>query len=163
MIITMKTYVVTLSKRFPKNHKQDGNPTGFRQKYENREKIHTIRANFPFWDDRFKVIVQDNGCLSLRQWSGKPYASKQEMLADLYAKDGIGIQELFFADGDLMKPRIIIQPSLSNPEKHIIIVSPSVLAKNDGLSLDDWLEWFSHYDLSKSMAIIHFTSFRYKD
>ena len=162
MIIQMKTYVITLSKIFPKEHKQNGSQTGFKEKFENKEKIHTIRANFPLWDDRFKSVSQDDAYLSLRQWSGKPYKSKQEMLADLYAKDGIGIQELFFADGDLMKPRIIVQPSLFNPEKHIIIVSPGVLAKNDGLSLEDWLEWFSHYDLSKSMAIIHFTNFRYQ-
>ena len=35
------------------------------------------------------------------------------------------------------------------------------LAKNDGLSLDDFKAWFKSYDLSQPMAIIHFTSFRY--
>ena len=32
---------------------------------------------------------------------------------------------------------------------------------NDGLSLDDWFSWFNDYNLSKPMAIIHFTNFRY--
>ncbi len=35
------------------------------------------------------------------------------------------------------------------------------LARNDGLSLEDWEAWFKDYDLSKPMAIIHFTPFRY--
>jgi hypothetical protein len=35
------------------------------------------------------------------------------------------------------------------------------LAKNDGLSLDDFKEWFKGYDLSKPLALIHFTKFRY--
>jgi hypothetical protein len=37
----------------------------------------------------------------------------------------------------------------------------SELAKNDGLSENDFCEWFRKYDLSKPMAIIHFTNFRY--
>lgn len=35
------------------------------------------------------------------------------------------------------------------------------VAKNDGLHPADWLDWFSCYDLSKPMAIINFTQFRY--
>lgn len=37
----------------------------------------------------------------------------------------------------------------------------SVIFENDGLSLADWCDWFRHYDLSKPMAIINFTKFRY--
>ena len=36
------------------------------------------------------------------------------------------------------------------------------LAKNDGLTLPDFKEWFYKYDLSTPMAIIHFTKFRYE-
>ena len=35
------------------------------------------------------------------------------------------------------------------------------LAINDGLSLKDWTDWFKSYDLSKPLAIIHFTRYRY--
>ena len=31
------------------------------------------------------------------------------------------------------------------------------LAKHDGLSFEDWREWFKGYDLSEPLAIIHFT------
>ena len=36
-----------------------------------------------------------------------------------------------------------------------------ILANNDGLSLQDWREWFKGYDQGKPMAIIHFTDKRY--
>jgi len=35
------------------------------------------------------------------------------------------------------------------------------LANNDGLSSDNWREWFKNYDLTKPMAIIQYTKFRY--
>jgi hypothetical protein len=35
------------------------------------------------------------------------------------------------------------------------------LANSDGLSLRDFEAWFKGYDTSKSLAIIHFTNFRY--
>jgi hypothetical protein len=35
------------------------------------------------------------------------------------------------------------------------------IALNDGLSFADFKAWFQDYDLSKPMAIIHFTDFRY--
>ena len=35
------------------------------------------------------------------------------------------------------------------------------LANNDGLDFDDFVDWFKQYDLTKPMAVIHFTNFRY--
>jgi hypothetical protein len=35
------------------------------------------------------------------------------------------------------------------------------IAVNDGLSYEDWREWFKDYDLSKPLAIIQFTKYRY--
>ena len=35
------------------------------------------------------------------------------------------------------------------------------LAENDGLSFENWADWFKDYDLKQPMAIIHFTNFRY--
>ena len=45
--------------------------------------------------------------------------------------------------------------------KRIKSVTIYDLAANDGLSTNDWLDWFKNYDLTKPMAIIHFTKFRY--
>ena len=45
-------------------------------------------------------------------------------------------------------------------EKNVYLTREE-LAKNDGLSLEDFTAWFKGYDLSETMAIIHFTPFRY--
>jgi hypothetical protein len=44
---------------------------------------------------------------------------------------------------------------------NILINNFTRLAKNDGLSLKNFKEWFKKYDISEPMAIIHFTKFRY--
>lgn len=155
------TYPITLSKKFPANHPRHGQPTDFRTKFEERAKIHTIRANFPLWKDRFSRIFVGNAVLSIRQWSEKPYHSKQELVADLGIKDAIGIQELVFVDGDINKPHIVKEPSPFNPERRLIPVTIYDLATNDGLSVEDWLDWFKGYDLNEPLAVIHFTDYRY--
>ena len=149
------TYPITLSKKFPANHPRHGQPTDFRTKFEQRAKIHTIRANFPLWKDRFSRIFVGSAVLSIRQWSEKPYHSKQELVADLCIKDAIGIQELRFVDGDINKPHIVKYPD------QLIPVTIYDLATNDGLSVEDWLDWFKGYDLNEPLAVIHFTDYRY--
>jgi len=157
----MKTYVITLSKTFGVKHPKCGMPTDFRELYEEGIKIHTIRANYPLWKERFESIKDGEACLSLRQWSGKPYASKQELICNLYSTDGIGLQQLVFSDGDITMPRVVQEVDLFNPEPKFIPVELYALAAADGLSIENWLAWFKGYDLSKPMAIIHFTKFRY--
>ena len=171
----MKTYVLTLSKTFPANHPFAGLPTFFKTKLEianvipfdetNRQsvpdgqpqmKLHTIRANYPLWRKRFDEIERGEACISLRQWSGKPYCSKQIEIARLTKEDGIGIQKLEFLEFDpAFKDGIWISgKTFSKSHKEC-------LAENDGLSYKDWQDWFRNYDLSKPLAIIHFTKFRY--
>ena len=101
----MKTYVITLSKTFPATHKRHGEPTYFRDKFSYPDskgmvskKLHTIRANYDLWAKRFQKIAAGEACLSVRQWTGAPYRSKQEELARLTREDGIGIQRLDIAN-----------------------------------------------------------------
>lgn len=151
----MKTYVLTLSRFFPATHKRKGDLTFFRESF--REiKLHTIRANAPLWAKRIAEVQQGNAVLSVRQWSGKPYRSKQELIANLTKDDGVGIQLLKFqpdADGCYSWKQFVID---NHYKTNIIFV-----ANNDGLLFEDWKEWFRNYDLSKPLAIIHFTKFRY--
>jgi hypothetical protein len=148
----MKTYYLTLSQFFPVTHAKAGLPTYFEEQFLQGVKSHTIRANYAFWKKRFEQIADGKACLSIRQWVGKPYSkgSTQREIARLTREDGIGIQKLEFVDGKLGLGRI----GIVYQRKH-------ELAKRDGLSFEDWQEWFRHYDLTKPMAIIHFTSFRY--
>lgn len=108
--------------------------------------------------------------LSLRYWTGKPYNSKQEEFAKLDKDSGIGVQRITMVDhGNFTYIQI------SNPNKEPHLHSDCVefdsmksefglinrIAENDGLSTGDFKAWFKGYDLSKPMAIIQFTPFRY--
>ena len=86
----MKTYVITLSRYFPAKHSKAGEPTQFRDAfYEGmvfnrgsectclRPKLHTIRANYPLWEKRIKDVQDGKAFLSIRQWTGRPYWSKE--------------------------------------------------------------------------------------
>lgn len=156
----MKTYVITLSRHFLANHKRAGEETHFKEKFllgqglvdyetPSMAKIHTIRANYPLWEKRLKEVQDGHAVLSIRQWTGKPYRSKQVEIATLTAESGIGVQ--------LMEVTNDFSECIVGDHRHSYVS----VAKNDGLHPADWLDWFSCYDLSKPMAIIHFTKFRY--
>lgn len=164
----MKTYVITLSRHFLANHKRAGEETHFKEKFllgqgltdydaPSMAKIHTIRANYPLWEKRIKEVQEGRAVLSIRQWTGKPYRSKQVEIAMLTAKNGVGVQ----------KARIMPEANFliaidENYDKYLCTADEiEKIAQNDGLSIEDWKEWFRGYDLSKPMAIIHFTKFRY--
>lgn len=159
----MKTYVITLSQVFPSTHPRAGEQTGFKDKFfaaikelkDEWWKLHTIRANYKLWKKRFEQIERGEACLSVRQWSGKPYRSKQIELVRLTREDGIGLQVLtFYRDRDgVASLKFFNVNGRYQDSEH--------LAKNDGLTVKDWRDWFRYYDLSKPMAIIHFTKFRY--
>jgi len=162
----MKTYVLTVSRVFPVTHKRKGEETHFVDKIlahikpDGKNpfgwmnfKIHTIRSNYELWAKRIEQIQKGKAILSIRYWSGKPYNSKQVEICQLDKDSGIGVQELeMYSDGFTYAWR---------NDKSFKNVAWSELSKNDGLSLEDFKEWFKGYDLSESMAIIHFTKFRY--
>lgn len=202
----MKTYVLIVSRAFPKTHARSGEPTYFREsiiselkghellcdckwsgKYselrkktldngfsssgepcyvnddrcpncgnyakEHSFKCHTIRANYHLWKKRIDEVNAGEAILSVRYWSGKPYNSKQLRIVEFDKDSGIGVQMLFF-DKCSIDNALIADSSRT-------FVPPSEIAKNDGLSLEDFREWFRKYDLSKPMAIIQLTKFRY--
>ena len=155
----MKTYYLTLSKVFPSTHAKAGMNTCFEEKLR-AYKLHTIRANYDFWKKRFEQIAAGKAFLSIRQWVGKPYGkgSTQREIVRLTREDGIGIQELRIVKEKLNSLPIYLgyvdgkQGDFKFFQK---------LAANDGLSFNDWFDWFKGYNLSQPMAIIHFTPFRY--
>lgn len=159
----MKTYYLTLSQVFPVTHFKAGEPTGFKEKVEAAIKqlegewwkLHTIRANCALWAKRFEKIATGEACLSIRMWTGKPYRSKQVEIVRLTREDGIGLQKLSFdkdRDGCISYKFFNIDGRFADIQD---------VAKNDGLSFNDWREWFKGCDLSQPLAIIHFTAFRY--
>lgn len=167
-------YRISVSVKFPAKHPRAGEPTYFPEKVFIEKcsdaikakiieehgpfliaKKHTIRVNYELWAKRFEKIDRGEAVLELYSWTGKPRRSKTETICQLRKEDGIGIQKLFFLEGYWTNFFLIDEndycTSMLVPE----------LAKNDGLSFDDFKAWFKGYDLSKPMAIIHFTYFRY--
>ena len=160
------TYYLTLSQVFPHNHIKAGEPTNFEAAFNAGQdtpkgetfckhiKRHTIRANYEFWAKRFEKIAAGEAVLSIRQWVGKPYGkgSTQREIARLTREDGIGIQKLTIIGCSTIHPKYVDGHSVSCKE----------LANNDGLDEAEWNNWFSGYDLTEPLAVIHFTKFRYK-
>jgi len=159
----MKKYVITLAKTFQKGHPKQGEETHFREhvlqaiesprdftgniKYS--VKVHTIRTNYPLWEKRIKEIQEGKAVLAIRQWSGLPYRSPQEDIIEL---TNVGIQKLEFTRlGFSFRPLI---------DGNLYACFSSV-ARHDGLTYIDWLDWFEKVDITKPLAIIHFTNFRY--
>jgi hypothetical protein len=179
----MKTHVLTVSRYFPATHPKKGEPTFFVEKIFNamgrvipcgmcinerlcqnrghcltssmqfNGKLHTIRANYSFWKKRINEVNEGNAILSIRYWSGKPFDSKQVEICQLNKYSGCGVQKV---DGFLFHDLVIRKNIFS-----AIVIPDHEIAKNDGLSLQDFKDWFKGHDLTKSMALIQFTKFRY--
>lgn len=145
----MKTYVLTVSEKFPKTHPKAGDPTNFPLSIKHYDKIHTIRGNYDLWEKRFEKINVGEAVLSVRVWEGKPYKSKQQEIFRYDYRRKIGIEKVTFRD------------YLYDINVNGASVDVDDLAKNDGLSYSDFEHWFKGYDFSKPMAVIHFTDFRY--
>lgn len=161
-----KCYVLTVSKNFMKGHPRAGESTGFKEKILANEKIHTIRAG----DHWYKVVQAVNSgaaYLSVREWSGKPYASPQVEICK-FMKLGYQIINI---DSRGMILDIHIDGKKLSP-----VSSLYTIAANDGLTRDDFNAWFNiaytyphpngqigsyHKPRVFEGAIIHFTDLVY--
>lgn len=145
----MKKHVITLSKVFLSGHAKAGQPTNFRDKFLRGEKIHTIRADEKrYWEKAIREVQEGKAILSVREWSGQPYKSKQETIKDLTAKDGVCCVPVF-----IRNPRVTFE---NNPGGINFV---SIVSKNDGLSDVDFWEWFK--TAKGRFLLIHFNKYRY--
>lgn len=151
-----KQVVLILSKVFPIFHRKKGMPTRFKERMLGKEKIHTIRANYERWKHNLDKCNEGRFDLSIREWSGKPYNSKQEEYAVMTGH--IGYQRISMSydpiDGEV---KVVIDGKPYTDLK--------TLAHNDGLSYEDWVSWMFEKNKTEkqffSGIIIHFTDFRY--
>lgn len=152
----MKTHVLTLSKTFLKGHPNAGEPTYFKESFLDGTKKHTIRDNYDYWSRIIDEVRAGKAVLSIRQWSGKPYASKQDPeLACLDATSGIGYQPIFMTDQGWC-----LEATIGND----YVYQMQRVWDNDGLERMDFWNWFfprnGKTDIFKGI-VIHFTKFRY--
>lgn len=144
-----KIVVLMVSRVFPSYHKNKGELTRFEQKIRDKNKIHTIRANYEKWKRKIDQIRNGEAVLSIREWQGVPYHSKQNYLFYYNQEDALEVSKLTKDENGYLI-------------NDTIRVSEEELAKNDGLTLDEFQEWFKVFP-SEPMAIIHFTGFRYEN
>ena len=139
----IKTAEILISKVFLNYHSKAGEPTNFEQKIKSGEKKHTIRSNFKEWEKRLSGV----DVLRVKQWSSVPYRSAKVKLFELRPEDGVELAKLTHENG-----RFFI-----NDETEVTI---DQLAKNDGLSVEDFTDWFKVFS-TEPMALIYFSKFRY--
>lgn len=161
----MKRYRLPLSREFPASHPRKGEHTFFREKImaalgwheelrticfqePKPKKPHTIRKNVKWWQKIIDEVNAGKAVLEVYEWTGLPYKSKTRTLFVFDKDSGIGYQILTRSDAYYVD-------GMAVPE--------SLLAQNDGLSLPDFMSWFSNADFSEPKIIIHFTNFRYDE
>lgn len=166
----MKTYVLCVSKTFPKGHPKQGKRTFFKEgilngvngdttKYEYQHyKIHTIRANANLWKKRIAEVAKGNAVLSLREWEGTPYRSKQIEFLKLTNEHGVGIQdvEMYYNSSHILIAYLDEDDLFGG-------IKIETLSSNDGLTVSEFYNWFPRTTKTPkfSRVIIHFTPFRY--
>ena len=150
-----KKQILTFSRVFPASHSKAGQPTGFEEKLRAGSKIHTIRADKKgVWKKAEEAISEGRKYLSARVWTGRPYNSEQR---EIMTTGRIGLQS------------ITMTYSVDDPLPEAWVdgkqVPVELLAKNDGLSGEDFVEWFFGTKLYSGNVfegvIIHLTDFRY--
>jgi hypothetical protein len=123
------------------------------------EKIHTLRKNFLFWKRR----IETAGEISVRYWEGRPRHSLQKIIKSItqYTPNGrFGVQEVCKIN-DGKSPGSLFSFYLAENSMPITRLDLDVLARNDGLTLQEFIDWFRDYPEGQ-MALIQFTSFRYQ-
>jgi len=167
----LKQIVLILSSQFMKEHPRSGEPTYFRESILLRvkdgempfimddgtalfPKEHTCRADYEGWVDKIEQVNLGEAVLRVVCWSGIAYRSKWKDIITLKKDDGVGVQKLTFHNSLVGFPRV-------DNDGSITALIPNRLANNDGLDIKDFKSWFKGYDLSKPLAIIQFTKFRY--
>jgi hypothetical protein len=97
-------------------------------------KHHTIRGGHP---DKFKEHFKQGDKVSIRCWSGKPYASPQIILCN-----DVKLKEVYEVE--------IIEPARKVPHPFLFIKGAlcghnlyDIISNNDGLSPEDMSAWFN--------------------
>lgn len=168
-----KLVVLMLSQAFLMGHSKAGKPNYFVQQLSNAlcdssegkvllsddlstvaigKKLHTIRENYDYWKAKAGKINAGEMELSIRVWSGKPYKSQQVEVARL-SHVSIQLVEMSYSIEDA-QPIVYVDN----------VLKPNIaekMAKNDGLQLEDWVEWFFKKTNTFRGVILHFTDFKY--
>jgi hypothetical protein len=151
-----KTVVLILSHHYPKTAIHAGKPTRFKQQLLEGRKIHTCRGRYDGWALNIDKVNDKGYVLSVREWDGKPYGRgvRQKVIRE-YHKAGY--------------QRFTMRYDRATGELKCVIdgkrfTDIEALARNDGMTVEEFKDWFFGQGLNRSAysgIIIHFTDFRY--
>lgn len=147
---------IIVSKIFPKG-KGVQKETGFKSAILNGTKIHTIRTNVEYWEKLNPEWVY-NGAksyfrykyLKVMEWSGLPYRSKTN---HIYTVDFPNTQRVYKDCEGNWYVRV---------EEYYYKIDANILAKNDGLSIEDFNQFFADIAPYQEMIIIFFKPVQYE-
>jgi len=133
-----KCHVIMVSRFFPATHPRKGEKTNFMNSIFMGTKVHTIRGNcdpekdsYELWRKRIAEVNEGKAYLSLRYWAGKPYNSKQVEFKQIHKA---AVSHFKMVDtGVFIDWQIDCDKPMHTMEE---------LAANDGLSKEDFLNWF---------------------
>lgn len=148
----MKTYVLIVSRHFLSYHPKTGAETHFPEKILSGEKLHTLRGNYQYWSKIIAKVNAGEAVLSVRYWSGRPYFTTPIEFAKFTQ---LGCQQFtLHSNGNLVVD-----------DKLFTLKKTTEIAKNDGLALQDFYDWFKLKKLPPNSQIngiiIHFTNLKY--
>lgn len=149
----LKTYVITMMVKYPKQGIVVPKPTGFKKKLLSGEKKHTIRQNYKFWKKRIDEINEGKAVLSIRQWTGLPYRSEQKEIKR-FGKGEVGYERVTMT-GEAY------DIAINTGDGYYFLSNRRILTliKNDGVPVDIFRKFFK--DSLLDGIIIHFTKLRY--
>ncbi len=148
----IKKYELMVSKAFLHTHPRKGQPTGFAEKINDQEKIHTLRGNYELWKKRMDEVNAGTAVIVVKQWNGRPYWTGKTVL--FYLKKG-SVQKYQVSKFERAM-QIEVEPG------EMLWFDKYDVARNDGLSHADFQGWFFPKKITEaSGAVIHFTDFRY--
>lgn len=153
-----KTVVLMLSHHYPKTAIHAGKPTHFKEKLLDGRKIHTCRGRYDGWASNIDKVNDKGYMLSVREWDGRPYGKgvKQKVIKE-YSQAGYQRFTMKY-DRDTDELKCVIDGKR--------FTDIATLAKNDGMTLEEFKDWFFGQGLSRGVfsgIIIHFTDFRYNN
>lgn len=156
--------VLTFSTQFPAKHPRASEPTHFVEQIWNslRELNLPLPKNADFTEEFMWTILplSNFGCkyhtirsgkrwkvgdkFSPRVWSGKPYQSKQIIIAP-----DIEIRQVWDIEIEFNGSNIHILNPTGKPNEYMFL-RLSEVARNDGLSVQDFKDWFAIHPKSKN-------------
>ena len=171
-------YQIAVSRTYQSTHPRKGEKTYFVEQIKNAildglyllkpdgtiitgKKLHTCRKNYKLWVKRMEKVQAGLAVIDLFYWelTGGRFTrvNTKTVFATLDKDSGCGVQELKFDEGDWSYATV----DVGKCDTKTLFPSYNKLAGNDGLSVQDYEDWFKNSDFSKPLAIIHFTPFRY--